>query len=228
MKTTVRIITLASIVALASVMATAWGAESVAALITQGESLISKVNSKKDALDAAVKANSDLATEGKQIIAEQKQLEADIAAYKKTNDDIKQQTADYQAKCNGKQLNQVQFADCKAENTQINAAINAANAQPAKLNQRQNDFLARANKYNDAIKTAPKQVTAADTAYRDALANEYDWLDKTRTLILSPSFQPYAKKANCPNVKNPAKSVEENLKISDEIITCLKKVAGSN
>jgi chromosome segregation ATPase len=228
MKNTVRIIGIASILSFAGLLATSWGAESVSALISQGEELVGKVRSSQDALDAAVKFNKDLASQGKQIMAEQQQLKADIDAYKKQNDDIKQQSADYKAKCDGKQLNQSQFADCKAQLAQINTAIDNVNAQPAKLNKRQNDFLAQANKYNEEVKTAPKKVTTADDAFRGALADEYSWLDKARTLILSPAFQPYAKKAACPDVKNPAKSVEENLKISDEIIACLKKVAGAN
>ena len=228
MKTTVRIITLAFMFGLAGVLTTAWGAESVVNLISQGETLIAKVKSSQATLDAATKKNSDLAAEGKQIIVEQQQLKADIAAYQKQNDNVKQLTGDYKSKCDGKQLNAAQFTDCKAQLAQINTDIDAVNSQPAKLNKRQNDFIKRANEYNQEVQSTPKQVRAADTTYRDAMVSQYEWLDKARTMVASPAFQPYAKKADCPNVKNPAKTPEAAMKMSDEILTCLKKVAGTN
>jgi chromosome segregation ATPase len=228
MKTTARIIAIASLLTLAGAMVAAWGAESVVDLISQGEAVTSKTDSAKTALDQAVKNNDALVAEGKQIQAQQQQLQANIDAYKKQNDDVKQQTVDYKAKCDNKQLTPDEYKACKEELAQINASINAVNAKPASLNKQQNDFLARAKKYNEEVKTAPKAVSAAQTAYRNALISQFQWLDKARVLVASPAFAPYAKKAGCPDVKNPAKTDEAGMKMSDEILTCLKKVAGSN
>jgi len=228
MKTTVRIFMLATIVGLAGTLTTAWGAESVASLITQGEAVTAKTNSAKAALDAAVKNNDALIPEGKQIQAQSQQLQADIAAYKNQNDSVKQQTADYKSKCDSKQLTADQYKACKEELAQINASINTVNSQPAILNKRQNDYIARATKFNQEVKTAPKEVNAASTAYTHALISQFSWLDKARVLVASPAFAPYAKKAGCPEVKNPPKSDEAGMKMSNEILTCLKKVAGSN
>jgi chromosome segregation ATPase len=228
MKTTARIFMLATILALAGSLTIAWGAESVASLITQGEAAISKTNAAKAALDAVVKENTALAPEGKQIRDDMQQLQNDIAAMNKQNDDLKQQTIDYKAKCDGKQLSTDQYKACKDQLNQINAAINNINTQPAKLKKRQDDIMARANKYNQRVQSLPKQISDDDTAYRNALVTQLDWLDKTRTLILTPAFQPYAKKAGCPDVKNPAKSTEAAINMSDEVLACLKKVAESN
>lgn len=228
MKTTARIIALASIFTLVGVLTTAWGAETVADLISQGEAVTAKTNSAKTALDTAVKNNDALVAEGKQIQAEQQQLKANIDAYKKQNDDVKQQTTDYKSKCDNKQLTPDQYKACKEQLAQINASINAVNAQPAILNKQQNDFLAHANKYNQEVKAAPKEVSAADTAFRKAEIDQFQWLDKARALVASAAFEPYAKKAGCPDVKNPAKTTDSAMKMSDEILTCLKKVAGSS
>ena len=47
-------------------------------------------------------------------------------------------------------------------------------------------------------------------------------------MVASPAFQPYAKKAGCPDVRNPAKTTEAATKMSDAILACLKKVASMN
>jgi chromosome segregation ATPase len=227
MKTTVRIFMLATILALAGALATAWGAESVASLITQGEAATDKTNSAKAALDAAVKKNDALVAEGKSITAEQQQMQADIDALKKASADFNQKASDYDAAC-AKPKSTDQYNACKAQNAQLKQLSDQLKAEPAQLNKRQNDWVARATKYNQDVKAAPKEVSAADTAFRNALINQYQWLDKARVLVASPAFGPYAKKAGCPDVKNPAKTTESAMKMSSEILTCLKKVAGSN
>ncbi|HVA55821.1 MAG TPA: hypothetical protein VNI53_08540 [Gammaproteobacteria bacterium] len=227
MKTTVRIIALASLFTLAGVLTTAWGAESVTSLISQGEAVIAKTNTTKAALDAAVKNNDALVTEGKQIQADQQQLKTDIDALKKASADFNQKASNYEAAC-AKPKSTDQYNACKAQNAELKQQSDQLKTEPAQLNKRQNDFIARATKYNQEVNTAPKEVSAADTAFRNALINQYTWLDKARVLVASPAFVPYAKKAGCPDVKNPAKTTESAMKMSDEIITCLKKVAGSN
>ncbi len=227
MKTTVRIFMLATIFGLNSALTTAWGAESVASLITQGEAATGKTNSTKAALDASVKNNDALVAEGKSIQEQQQQLQADIDALKKASADFNQKASDYEAAC-AKPKTTDQYNACKAQNTELKQTSDQLKSEPAQLNKRQNDWIARATKYNQEVKTAPKEVNTAQTAFRNALINQYQWLDKARVLVASPAFEPYAKKAGCPEVKNPAKTDEAAMKMSDEIITCLKKVAGSN
>lgn len=227
MKTTVRIIALASVFTLAGVLTTAWGAESVTSLISQGEAVSAKTNTAKASLDAAVKNNDSLVAEGKSVQAEQQQLQADIDALKKASTDFNQKASDYEATC-AKPKSTDQYNACKTQNAQLKQQSDQLKTEPAQLNKRQNDFIARATKYNQEVKSAPKEVSAADTSFRNALINQYQWLDKARVLVASPAFAPYAKKAGCPDVKNPAKSTEAAMKMSDDILTCLKKVAGSN
>ena len=228
MKTTLRMFTIAFLLSLAGVLSVAWGAESVASLITQGEEITNRIKTHKAAFDAGLKKNQSLVGEGKQITADMEQLKADIAAYKSSNASIKKQTADYQSKCNGKQLNPTEFAACKAQLAQINQEINENNTAPTKLNQRQNALMARAQKYNQEVVSVPKEVKADESAYENALADQQTWLQKARTLVASPGFVPYAKKAGCPNVEKTPKSLDDIMNMSQSIITCLKKVANTN
>ncbi len=228
MKTTVRIITLALIFGLASALTTAWGAESVVDLITQGETAAAAMKSTKTELDAALQKNAALAAEGKQIQAQQQQIQAGIAAYKQKVADVQTETASYKSTCSGKQLNKDQYKACTAQLAQVNADIATVNAEQPKLTKNQSDWQTRAVKYNQEIQTAPNAVRAADSKYRNAMVDQYHWLDKARLMVASPAFQPYAKKAGCPDVRNPAKTSEAAMKMSDEILACLKKVASMN
>ena len=228
MKTTVRIITLALMFGLAGVLTTAWGAESVVDLITQGETAAAAMKSAKSELDAALQKNAALAAEGKQIQAQQQQIQAGIAAYKKKVANVQTETDNYKSTCSSKQLNTDQYKACKAQLAQINADIATVNAEQPRLTKNQSDWQTRAVKYNQAIQTAPNEVRAADSKYRNAMVDQYHWLDKARLMVASPAFQPYAKKAGCPNVRNPAKTSEAATKMSGEILACLKKVASMN
>ncbi|MGA9853304.1 MAG: hypothetical protein WBR15_10270 [Gammaproteobacteria bacterium] len=228
MKTIVRIVTLSLALGLAGALATAWGAESLVNLITKGEAVAATVKSSKAELDAATQKNNALAAEGKDIEAQQQQLQADIAAYKQKVANVNTETANYKATCNGKQLTQDQYKSCKAQNAQINADIQAVNTQPAKLKKRQDDFISRATNYNQQVKSAPNQVRAADTKYRNALASQVSWLDDARDMVATAAFQPYAKKAGCPDVMKPPKSLDQVTGMSDGILSCLKKVASMN
>ncbi|MGH8336778.1 MAG: hypothetical protein ACRETL_08185, partial [Gammaproteobacteria bacterium] len=200
MKTTVRIVTLALALGLASALTTAWGAESVGNLISQGESVITAVNSAKAARDAAVQKNNALAAEGKQITAEEQQINAGIAALNQRASQVKSEAADYEQSCvKTKPPTQDKFNACKAQQVQVKDDIAAVNAQPAKLKQQQDAWVGRATKYNQEIKDAPKQVRVADTAYRNTIPALEDWNNAARTMVASAAFQPYAKKVGCPN-----------------------------
>ncbi len=230
MKTTVRIVTLVFALGLAGALTTAWGAESVVNLISQGESAIAAVKSAKTARDAAVEKNNSLAAEGKQILAEQQQLQADIAALNTKENSIKQETAAYKASCQdkSKKLTQDEYKACKAQRDQIDNDINQINTQPPILKKRQSDFIAQATKYNQKIKDSPKQVRTADTKYRNSIPALENWNTSARTMVASSAFQPYAKKAGCPNVMKPPKNLDTMMTMSEGILACLKKVAGTN
>ncbi len=228
MKTTLRFISISLVLGLAGALTAAWGAESVIHLISQGESIQNKVRSTKAALDAATQYNNSLATQGKKITVQQQQLQSAIAAYKQQVADVKTETAKYKSTCEGKQLNQEQYKSCKAMNAKINTDIAAVNTTLPKLNKQQDDLNARAVKYNHDIQAAPGQVRTADANYRNAFSLQESWLDQARNLVASPAFQPYAKKAGCPNVMQPPTTMVALLKMSDEILVCLKKVVGTN
>jgi len=228
MKTTVRIITLVSILGLAGALTAAWGAESVVDLITKGESAMAAAKSAKAELDTALDKNKGLAVEGKQIQAQQQQIQAAIAAYKQKVADVKTETANYQKNCSGKQLNQDEYKACKAQLATVNQDIADVNSMSPKLTQQQNAWQTRAVKYNQLVQTSPKEVRAADSKYRSAIASQYEWLDKARDRVAQPAFQPYAKKYGCPNVQKPPKNPDAAQKMSDEILACLKKVASMN
>lgn len=228
MKTTLRFISISLLLGLAGALTAAWGAESVINLINHGESVQSKVKSTKAALDAATQNNNSLAGQGKKITAQQQQLQSAIAAYKQQVADVKTETANYKSTCEGKQLNQTQYKSCKAMNAKINTDIAAVNTTLPKLNKQQDDLNARAVKYNHDIQVAPGQIRVADANYRNALSLQESWLDQARNLVASPAFQPYATKAGCPNVMQPPTTMGALLKMSDEILVCLKKVAGTN
>lgn len=228
MKTTLRIVTLSLVLGLAGAVVTAWGAESVMDLISQGEAAMAKVKSSKTALDELTQKNTALVAEGNEIRTTQTQLQADIAAYSKVNGDIAAKTAAYKAKCNNKQLTPDEYKACAAQLSEINASIASANTEPAKLKARQQAFIARATAFNQQAQELPNQVKAADATYRTALSYEYAWLDRARDQVATPAFQPYAKKYKCPNVMKPAKTQEEADTMSEQILACLKRVVNSN
>ncbi|HET7649860.1 MAG TPA: hypothetical protein VFL15_04070 [Gammaproteobacteria bacterium] len=227
MSSKIRIASLALGLGLIGAVTAVWGAESVINLISQGETIVAKVKSTKAAQEALTKKNNDMATEGPKLNAESKQLQADVAAYQKQADEVKAQTADYKAKCEGKTLNQQEYKACKAQLDTINQMINQVNAQPPKLNQRSKDLQTRAAAYNGAIKEIQEQGPKVNRDYSLALTDEEQWIDRVRTFLLSPAVQPYAKKAGCPDVEKPAKNIEGVNKMSIQALACLKKIAGT-
>lgn len=230
MKTIVRLATLALVVSLTGMCTAAWGAESVINLISQGEITTAHVHTGKAALEAATRKNDALAAQGKQIAAAQQQLQADIAALTAKEGSIKQETAAFKSSCENTKtrLTPDQYKACKVQHNQLKSDITQVNSQPPILKKRQADFIARANKFNKEVVAAPGQVQAADATYRNALASQEQWLDRARNLVATPAFQAYAKKANCPDVMQPPKTIAGVMRMSNGILACLKKVAGIN
>ena len=124
----------------------AWGAESVMNLISSGEAVQKEVMDTKTKTEAAEKRNKDLAAEGKDLTASQVKLNADIAAWKKEQDDLGQRKNDYGTRCGdpNKKLTPDEINACKAEATQINADIQANAAKNGDLKKRSDDWTARA------------------------------------------------------------------------------------
>ncbi|MDE2140535.1 MAG: hypothetical protein KGJ17_08560 [Gammaproteobacteria bacterium] len=227
MKTTLRIVTLSLALGLAGALATAWGAESVMDLISQGESAMAKVKTAKATLEGITQKNVALQSEGTQIQAENTKLQADIAAFKQLSANLNQKIADYNTKCKSPKTDEI-FKECKAENAKLKQDSESLQTQPAALNAREKAFIAKATAYNQQVKALPNDLKTAESDYRIALSYQYAWLDKARDQVAQPAFKPYAKKYNCPNVMKPAKTQDEADTMSDQIIACLKRVVNSN
>ncbi|HET7921791.1 MAG TPA: YkyA family protein [Gammaproteobacteria bacterium] len=228
MKSKFRIASLVLGLGLAGVVTAAWGAESVINLISAGETIISNVKTTKARQKDVSEKNKNLAAEGPKLVEEQKQLQADIAAYQKQVNDVKALTDAYKTECpSDKRLTEDQFKACSAKRKQVTDAIAKVNAIPATLNKRQTDFNNRATAYNKETQDLKAEAPKASNAYTNALTKEENWIDQVRTFLLSPAVQPYAKKAGCPNVEKPAKDIEGVNKMSIAALACLKKIAGT-
>jgi len=227
MKTTLRIVTLSLMLGLASVLTTAWGAESVMDLISQGESNIANVKAAKAALDDITQKNTALQSQGTQIQAENTKLQADIAAFKQQVADYNQKATDYKQQCSSVKSND-QVKACNAEHSALQQESDDLKNKPATLNAREKAFIAQATTYNQQVKELPNQLKTAEDKYRNAVSFQYAWLDKARDQVASPAFQPYAKKYHCPSVMKPAKTQEEADSMTDQILACLKRVVNSN
>ena len=214
--------------ALAGALTAAWGAESVINLISQGEAIQNEVNASKTAQEDVDHRNKELQATGKQLVADQQQLQQDLAAYQKQNAGVKSQIADYKSKCEGKQLNPDTYKACKAQLAQINVNIVAVNAIPAKLNKQQNDFNASAVKYNKDTKDLQARARTVSANYSNALSKAEQWEYQASNLVASQGFQQYAKTAGCPDVRKQPKTIDGILKMNTGILTCLRKVAGTN
>ena len=210
-----------------SAVSAAWGAESVMNLISTGEAIQKEVQDTKAKAEATDKTNKELASEGKELSAANNQLNADIASFKKDGDSITQRRADFQAHCQGKQVTADEAKACKAQADQINADIAKNNAQSGELKKRQDDLFAKIAKYNQAIKTNPSDQKSAYDAFNAAAKKEGAWLDQARDQLTSEGFKAYGQKAGCPDVNKPSKTTEAMMKMTDEVIACLKKVSNS-
>ncbi|MGH8372162.1 MAG: hypothetical protein ACRETO_05465, partial [Gammaproteobacteria bacterium] len=124
-----RIASLALGLGLAGIVTVAWGAESVINLISEGESVVANVRTTKNAQENATHTNKELAAQGPQLVADQKKLQDDIAAYQKQVDAVNAQKADYTAKCQNKDKNLKpdEFKACNAQREKITALISQVN-----------------------------------------------------------------------------------------------------
>lgn len=219
------LITLALTVGAASA---AWGAESVMNLISTGEAVQKEVTDTKAKTEASEKQNKDLAQEGRDLNTAQTKLNTDIQALNKDADSITQRRADFATQCpSGKTFTPDQLTACKNSAAQINADIAANTAKNAELKKRQDDFTSKAKSYNETVKNNPGDVKGAYDAFNAAIKKEAAWLDAARDRISSEGFKSYATKAGCPDVNKPSKTTEAMMKMTDEVIACLKKVSNS-
>ena len=99
------------------------------------------------------------------------------------------------------------------------------NSENGDLNKRNKDINERIPKYNDAIKGIGDEIKQGFAAYNAALKKEAAWLDQARTQMSSSAFASYGKKAGCPDVNKNAKTPEAMIQMSNDVITCLKKVS---
>ncbi|HEU5398088.1 MAG TPA: hypothetical protein VFV77_02310 [Gammaproteobacteria bacterium] len=227
MKTT-RIFLISLALGLAGAGTAAWGAESVMALISNGESVQKEVLDTKAEMEAAEQKNKDLAAEANKLKSDQEQLTKDVAAWKQENADLSQRVADYKTNCSAdKKLNQDQYNACKAQIAQLNQDITKVNNENADLNKRNKDINDRIPKYNADIHGIGDKIKEGYAAYNAALKKEAAWLDQARTQMSSSAFASYGKKAGCPDVNKNTKTAEAMIQMSAEVIACLKKVSAT-
>ena len=208
--------------------ATAWGAESVMNLISAGEAVNKEVNDTKSAYDAVQQKNKDLLGEEKELGAAEQKIQTDIQAYQSDSQKVQQSTTDYKARCGGgKQLTPDEYKACNADLTQINSDVARVNGEFPVLTQRKNQIDAKVAAHNDAAKGIDGKIKDAYASWNSALKKQGSWLDQARTQITSDAFKPYAQKAGCPDTTKPAKTADAQMKMSDEVVACLKKVSNS-
>ncbi|HEY1992224.1 MAG TPA: hypothetical protein VGH71_07150 [Gammaproteobacteria bacterium] len=208
--------------------ATAWGAESVMNLISAGEAVNKEVNDTKATYDAAQQKNKDLLAEEKTLNADDAKLKADVAAYQSDSAKVQQSIADYKSRCGGgKQLTPDEYKACNADQTQINADVSRVNGEFPTLKQRQDQLNAKIGTHNEAAKGIDGKIKDAYASWNSSLKKQGSWLDQARSQLTSDAFKPYAQKAGCPDTTKPAKTAEAQIKMSDEVVACLKKVSNS-
>jgi cell division protein FtsB len=207
----------------------AWGAESVMNLISSGEAVQKEVMDTKAKAESTDKLNKELASQGKELSAANTQLNADIASLNKDAASIAQRKTDFTAKCGdpNKHLTTDEVNACKVDAAQINADIQANTAKNGELKKRQDELFARIGKYNEAIKTNPGEQKSAYDAFNAATKKEGAWLDAAREQMSSEAFKSYGAKAGCPDVNKTPKTTDAMIKMTDDVIACLKKVSNS-
>ena len=213
---------------LSGALVTAWGAESVQALIDSGDAVQKQVNAAKSAQDDAAKQNQDLVAQGKQLVAEQKQLPIDRDAWQKESDTLQQRITAYKAKCEGKPLNEADKKDCKTELDDINTNIAKVNTERDALNKRVTDLNDNGTKYNDAVKQLQVRVPEVSNNYTMAINKETDWLVQALNRTNDASFKPYAAKAGCPAATKQPGTDEGVMALSSKVLACLKKFASNS
>lgn len=208
---------------LSGLTAAAWGAESVQSLIETGDTVVNEVTAAKSAQDDVAKQNATLVDAGHQIVADQKQLPIDQAAWQTESDTLQQRITAYHSKCEGKTLGESDRKACKAELDDINATINKVNGERDALNKRVTDLNDRGTKYNDAVKQLQVRAPQAGNDYTAAVNKEADWLVQALNRVNDPSFKPYAAKAGCPAISRQPGTDEGVMQASTKILACLKK-----
>ncbi len=210
------------------VVTAAWGAESVMNLISSGEAVQKEVMDTKSKSDAAQQTGKDLVGRGKALQTEKSKIMADLDAWQKENDGVKQRTSDYQTKCGpDKKLNQDEFKACTAEKDQLNTDIAKVNSDNADLQKRNEALNAKIPAYNEEATKNPAEQKDTYNAYTASLKKEAAWLDAARGQMSSDAFKSYGAKAGCPDVNKPAKTPEAMIKMTDDVLTCLKKISNS-
>ena len=207
----------------------AWGAESVMSLISNGEAVQKEVTDNKATYDGLNQHKKDLDSEGKQLVADQQKLGQDAGTYKQDSDNVNAAMADYKKNCSpDKKLTQDQFTACAAQQTQINAEVARVNGEFPPLKNREAALNDKIAKHNDELNGIDQKIKDAWTNYSAALKKEAAWLDQARTQMSSSAFTSYGKKAGCPDVSKPTKTPEAMIKMSQDVIDCLKKVSAGS
>jgi chromosome segregation ATPase len=214
--------------ALAGAVTAAWGAQSVMNLISSGEAVQKEVAQTKAAYDAVQNKKKDMAAQAKQFGVDQNKLAADVAQYQKDSAAVNQSAADFKNRCGAdKKLNQDEYKASTADQQQINADVTRVNGEFPALKQREDSLNAKIAEYNKSAGGIDGKVNDAYKRWDEALKQEGSWLDQARSLLVSEAFKSYGQKAGCPAVGKPATTPEAADKMTNDILTCLKKVSST-
>lgn len=225
-----RISLLSLALVLAGAMSAAWGAESVMSLISDGEAVQKQVMDTKDALTSAEKRDKELAVEAKQIQAGEDQVGKDSTQWQKDAEGLNARISDYKTRCGdpNKHLTPDEFKACTADKDQLTSDQARLEAQRADINKRISDLKPRADSYNSESKGSGDRVRSAYAGYNSSIKKEGAWLDAARNLMISDAFKSIGAKAKCPDVTKNPKTDEDQIKMTDDVLGCLKRVSASN
>src|SRR5262249_31798999 len=140
--------------------------------------------------------------------------------------DIRKRSSEFQNRCSPeKKLEQEQLKACKKDADELNTDIAKVNSDNAELNKRNDALNARIPGYNQEAQKAPAEQDAAYAAYHASTQKERGWLDSARNQLSTEAFKAYSDKAGCPDMTQPPQTTDAMIKMTNDIIACLKKVS---
>jgi hypothetical protein len=219
-------ITLITLALALTAASAAWGADPVPALISSGAALQKDLADAKLRVDAAVQKDKDVAAQGKELIAEKAKLLADLADWQKEDGFIRQRSDDFNNRCNpDKRLNAEELKACKKDADEIGQGIAKVNGDNAELGKRNDALNAKIPAYNQEAQKATAEQDAAHAAFDSTTKKEGAWLDVVRKQLSSDAYKPYGAKAGCPDMDKRPDTTDAIIKMTDDVIACLKKAS---
>ncbi len=203
----------------------AWGAESVYTLISNGEHIVSQMKQARAQHQQLKQKSKELSAMMQSIKQTQPKLNQAVQKHNAASKQLQSDMAAYKKNCSGKNLPPDKYKQCQAQQKKLNAQINQVNAETKSLQAKQQALKAKIAKYNSESQALNAAAPQNSDALQSAFAAEEAWLDKARDLVGSPAFAPYRKSAGCPEVKNPPKTASEMQHMAGELLSCLRNLA---